>query len=318
MLPVGAFRFLRNRQALVLAVVLLTLTLTPGMRGRLFRARELTDERPIGVTSPIQAQLAAPRLIHLEPGSRLVGKSAPQGWSHVVLKSIPMLASGDLDTVSGQAFETARRIRPLILADVRRAEPELGSVYYLARVGVGLCSPGKDADSDRVISPTSVEGTAGSWTAKQRLILTALAFEVSRTRLSAATSTFALLRSPSIFLVEGSHRTTESCYAVLVDPSSGNLRVVVWDDDLRRGTGMPMELSARLLTSHIFDCPQDVHATKVLGTPVAWSFAIRELPPGIDVRLPSPLVSLLQADAQGSADAAALEQAFLELIDVEK
>lgn len=247
-----------------------------------------------------------------------MGQSPPKGWTHVALKSIPVLTSGDLDTVSTQAFETARRIRPLIVADIQPVETERGSVFSLHRVGVGLCSPGKATDSDCVISATSVEGTAGSWSAKQRLILTAMAIEVSRTRLAAATSTFALLRSPSMFVVEGSHRKAESCYALLVDPSSGELRVIVWRDDLRSSTGMPAELPAHLLSSHVFDCPQDVHATKVLGTPVAWSFAIRELPPGIDVTLPSHLVSSLQTEVEGSADSAALEQAFLELIEVEK
>ena len=48
-----------------------------------------------------------------------------------------MLASGDLDTVSSQAFETARRVRPLILADIRRSEAELGSYLLSCPRGSG-------------------------------------------------------------------------------------------------------------------------------------------------------------------------------------
>ena len=166
--PRRALRLFKNRQALILLVALMTLMLAPGMRGRLFRARELTDGLPVESPSPITAHLQAARLVHLDPGSRLEGQSAPQGWSHLVIKSVPNLATGDLDTVSNQAFETARRIRPVIVADIRRSEAEFGSSYYLARVGVGICAPGQDSVSDRVISPTSVEGTRGSWTAKQR------------------------------------------------------------------------------------------------------------------------------------------------------
>ena len=305
---------LRNRQLLVLLVALLTLIVTPGMMGRLFCARELSDSHPVAVPATFRDQLPVAHLVHLNAGSKLVGQSAPPGWSHVALKSVPMLASGDLDTVSSQAFETARRVRPLILADIRRSEAGLGSTFYLARVGVGLCAPDQDGESDRVVTATSVEGTAGTWTTKQRLILTALAFETSRTRLAAATPTFALLRSPSMFLIGGSHRKTESCYALLVDPSSGELRVVIWQDDLRRSAQMPSEIPARLPASPVFDCPQDVHATRVLGTPVAWSFAIRELPPGTDVTLPADLVASLKEGVEVSTNPSALEQGFLQLL----
>jgi len=312
--PRRALRLFNNRQALILLVALLTLMLAPGMMGRLFRARELSEGLAVGSPSPISAHLQAPRLVHLDPGSRLEGQSAPQGWSHLVIKSVPNLATGDLDTVSSQAFETARRIRPVIVADIRRSEPEFGSSFYLARVGVGICAPGQDGVSDRVISPTSVEGTRGSWTAKQRIILAAMAYEVSRTHLAAATPTFALVRSPNTFLIEGSHRKVGSCQALLVDPRSGKLRVIVWRDDAQHDAGEPAELPARLLSAPVFDCPQDVHATRVLGTPVAWSFAIRGLPPGTDLTLPADLAGPLKATVEGSADSAALEQALIERV----
>ena len=312
--PRCALRLFKNRQTVILLVALLTLMLAPGMRGRLFRGRELTDDLPVGSPSLSSAHLQLPRLVHLDAGSRLEGQSAPQGWSHLVMKSVPSLATGDLDTVSSQAFDTARRIRPLIVADIRRSEPEFGSSYYLARVGVGLCAPGQDGVGDRVISPASVEGTRGSWTAKQRIILAAMAYEVSRTHLAAATPTFALVRSPNTFLIEESHRKVESCHALLVDPQSGKLRVIVWRNDAHRDAGEPSELPARLLAAPVFDCPQDVHASRVLGTPVAWSFAIRELPPGTDLTLPADLASSLKATLEGSADPAAFEQALIECV----
>ena len=314
--PGRALRLFKNRRALILLGALLTLMLTSGMRGRLFRARELTAGLPVGSPAPISAHLQAPRLVHLDPGSRLEGQSAPQGWSHLVIKSIPNLATGDLDTVSSQAFETARRLRPVIVADIRRSEPEFGSSYYLARVGVGICAPGQDGVSDRVISPASVEGTRGSWTAKQRIILAAMAYEVSRTELAAATPTFALLRSPNTFLIEGSHRKVESCQALLVDPHSGKLQVIVWREDAQHGAGESAEAAARLVSAPVFDCPQDVHATRLLGTPIAWSFALRELPPGADLTLPADLAGSLKAAVEGSTDSAALEQALVRVVKI--
>jgi hypothetical protein len=304
----------KNRRALILLVALLTVMFTSGMRERLFREHELTDGLPVGSPAPTSAHLQPPRLVHLDPGSRLEGQSAPQGWSHLAIKSIPNLASGDLDTVSSQAFETARRLRPVIVADIRRAEPEFGSSYYLARVGVGICAPGQDGVSDRVISPASVEGTRGAWTAKQRIILAAMAYEVSLTHLAAATPTFALVRSPNTFLIGGSHRKVESCQALLVDPHSGKFQVIAWRDDAKSDAGEPAEVPARLLSTPVFDCPQDVHASRLLGTPVAWSFALRELPPGTDLTLPADLAGSLQATVEGSTDSAALEQALVAIV----
>jgi hypothetical protein len=202
----------------------------------------------------------------------------------------------------------------VIVADIRRSEAEFGSSYYLARVGVGICAPGQDSVSDRVISPTSVEGTRGSWTAKQRIILAAMAYEVSRTHLDAATPTFALVRSPNTFLIEGSHRKVESCQTLLVDPRTGKLRVIVWREVAQHDAAEPSEVPARLLSAPVFDCPQDVHATRVLGTPVAWSFAIRELPPGTDLKLRADLAGSLKARVEGSADSVALEQALIECL----
>ena len=90
-----------------------------------------------------------------------------------------------------------------------------------------------------------------------------------------------------------------------MDPQSGKLRVIVWRDDAHHDAGEPSELPARLLSAPVFDCPQDVHASRVLSTPVAWSFAIRELSPGTDLTLPADLAGSLKAKVEGSADSAA-------------
>ena len=159
-----------------------------------------------------------------------------------------------------------------------------------------------------------MDGTRGLWTAKQRIILTAMAYEVSCAQLAAATPTFALLRSPNTFLIEGSHHKVELCQALLVDPRSGKLQVIVWCDDARHGASEPSQLPARLLSAPVFDCPQDVHATRLLGTPIAWSFAIRELPPGTDLTLPADLVASCRAAVGASADSVALEQGLIQRI----
>jgi hypothetical protein len=298
----------RQRGFAVLAVMAI-LALAAGMRGRLYRAPEVIARRDLGSWSRLPASPAY--MVHLEPGGRLEGGNPPQGWSHLVIKSIPRLATGDLDTVSAQAFETAQRIRPLIVADVRRSSDDPGAPFRLARVGVGLCAPAKETDTDLVISASSVEGTRGSWTTKQRVILAAMALETSRARLAAATSTFALIHTPVTFLVSGEHRKLDVCYALLVDSRTGELRTIVWRDSPATGPHSP----ARDFPRRVFDSPLDVKASKLPGgIPVAWSFAVREFPPGSDLAFPPDLASLLKSSNDKPDRSAQIEEALIGLL----
>jgi hypothetical protein len=307
-----AVTFCTRRRTFVPLAAMVILALAPGMRGRFFGVPDEAGERVSGVAAVSRSVAPPARLVPLEPGSRLKGDNAPEGWSHLVIKSIPMLSTGDLDTVSDQAFENARRVRPVIAAEVRRSSTALDSPYRLDRVGTGLCAPAVDPKTDLVVSGSSVEGTKGAWTAKQRLILTAMSMETSGARLAAATPTFALLRTPVTFLVSGVHQKIDVCYALLVEPRGGELQTLVWADLPAADKKVPVQTVARLVSSPVFDCPLDVKASKILGNiPVSWSFAIRELPPGFNLALPPDLNNLLSSMNEDASHSARIEQALI-------
>ncbi|MGC8640727.1 MAG: hypothetical protein ACP5XB_12720 [Isosphaeraceae bacterium] len=302
----------KRRRTLVLLSALCIFVMAPGMRWRLFDTWDESDRPALPEASPGRPIAPPARLVHLEPGCRFEGSQPPEGWSHLVIKTIPTLSTGDLDTVSAQAFETARRVRPVIVADVRQASPSAGSPFRLDRVGVGLCAPGAEPNTERVVSPTSIEGTKGPWTTKQRLILAAMARETSGAKLVAATSTFALLRTPVTFLISGAHQKIDVCYALLVNPRQGELRTLVWLDHAATDGQNVAPIVARRFASPVFDSPMDVQAGKILGSiPITWSFAIRELPPGVDLTLPPELSTLLTSTTAASARAAEIEQALI-------
>jgi hypothetical protein len=155
----------------------------------------------------------------------------------------------------------------------------------------------------------SVEGTEGPWTTKQRLVLTAMSLETSRADLPLRTPTFAILRSPVTFLVGCSHEKLYTYTGLVVDPASGALETVVWLD--RPGDGSE---PARRAAVQVFDSPMDVKAKKVASIPVAWTFAMRELPPGADVELPRDLRDRLTHAGDDAAAAADIEAAFRHLL----
>jgi hypothetical protein len=251
---------------MVLAIVALLISRT--------REASLLDPKATSDRSKLLAppgSLPSAKLVHLAPGSKIESEEPPAGWSHLVIKSLPRLATGDLDTVSSQAFETAGRVRLVIVADVQSATT--GAVRsYLHRVGVGLCAPAANGLGDVVVTPTSVEGSKGPWTTKQRLVLAATSLDLARVSLGASTSNLALIRVPVTFLVSGSHRKVSVCYAVLADSETGAVRTFAWmhDPDARTEPAQPTRL--RLLSAPVFDCPIDIQARRLLGTiPVTWT-----------------------------------------------
>lgn len=56
----------------------------------------------LGATPPGER---LPTLVHLAP-DLAVGDGPPSGWSLLVIKAVPRLASGDLDTLPGSALAT--------------------------------------------------------------------------------------------------------------------------------------------------------------------------------------------------------------------
>ena len=274
-----------------------------------------------GTASPVEsAQADAPaapaEFVWLPSGTRFEDDRPPQGWSHVVFKSTPNLASGDLQTLSKEAFATAKRIRLTILADVER--PAGVGPHRLARVGVGLAAPrppkeGTAGAGDVIVTASDVGSESGDWSTKERIILAAGSRELGKATLAAATPTFALLKTPTTYLVGREHQTLDVCYAILVDPESGALRLFA----CKPGSAGEPAIVRELAAPAIVDGPLHVKARTLAGIPIAWSFAMADLPPGSDCEIPDDLLRVLSGEAAdgGLADARAIEDAFRTLAD---
>ena len=141
--PRCAFRLFREPANTDSAGRALTLMLAPGMRGRLFRARELTDGLPVGnamvdlrsssgtaagLFGPGQPARGPARTAGLEPPGHQVGAEAGHGRSRYGLEP------GVRDGPATSPGDPGR---------FKRSKPEFGSIYHLVRVGVGICVPGR-------------------------------------------------------------------------------------------------------------------------------------------------------------------------------
>ena len=264
------------------------------------------SETPTSASGSVaKAEPARPaKLVHLPAGSRFDDGHPPAGWSHLVIKSTPFLASGDLDTLSEASFKTARRIRLTIVANVVRASSGRG--HRLDRVGVGLSTPAAGGD-DVIVTPRDIEGSKDSWSVADRIVLAAGEFELSRADLSAATPTLAVLRMPTTAVVEGVHKKVRLIYAFLIDPDSDSLRTFHWWEIDDR----PARRFTEFKHPDVFDSPLDVQAKRLAGIPVGWSFAMLHAPKGIEREVTPELERLIAPDSIDSNDPGALEAALI-------
>jgi hypothetical protein len=226
-------------------------------------------------------------IVYLAPGTQ-VDRAVPPGWSHLVVKSIPRLASGDLHTLPGTASTTATLFRTVILADVRPIGEGSRRRYALHRVGLGLCTPVRGCDTVVTTNTLAMQGVELGVVA--RTVLDRAEQELHRGRLIARTPTFALFSAPCVIQSGATHRDVLIRYAMLVDPATGALHTLVWTVDPDPASRVAAQTLVLLKPGVIFDCALDVVAQRLFGAvPVSWSFAMRTLPPGQTRSLPADL-----------------------------
>jgi hypothetical protein len=239
------------------------------------------------------------RLIHLAPGSSVVG-ALPAGWTDRVIRSVPRLASGALETLPGSARRSATLFHTVILAEVAPGPDG----YTLRRIGVGNAVP--FGDREVVVTAEGPSEVRTSLSTMERIVANAADAELCRGRIVAATPTFALFRCPTHLVVDGQHRDIDMNYALLVDSTSGELHTLFW-------AGSPRQVTA-LAPDPTFDCALDVAVRTWVGPlPIAWSFAMATLPPGRTIDVPPSAVGTIDSD-----DPEALERTFRQLITGEQ
>jgi hypothetical protein len=253
------------------------------------------------------ADLNQVRFVSIAAGT-VVGDHPPETWSHLVVKSIPRLASGDLDTLPRSAFRTAGLFRTVMLADVGRSAED-SARFVLRRIGVGLSVP-IQSRGDVIVRSSRLGELGIALGMMEKVVLRAAEAELAKGRLIACGPTFALYRGPAMMQVGQGHQSVELTYAFLVDEHSGALRVLVWAQQATKsGLLLPAKL-VELRPNLVFDCPLSVKADRLLGAiPVSWSFAMENLPPGTPVPLSPSLARYLARDP-GTRDTETTEQAL--------
>ncbi len=155
-----------------------------------------TGSVPIAsVVSWHMASYSQPRLVYLQPGLRIKNK-APQDWSHLVIKSLPRLVSGDRGSLPAGSSKTATMFRNVLLANVKPVDMNEKD-FELTQVGLGICVPDpQDEDQDIVVTADRLEALGlDHLSMVQKMVLDVAEVEMAEGRIIARTPTFALFRA---------------------------------------------------------------------------------------------------------------------------
>ena len=290
-MPVGG-RWISRPKRVFCVAILVPLLGAPG------RASVITGPASdAGAIAVLAVGNVQTKLVYLQPGL-LVGDKPPEGWTHLVVKSMPRLASGDKDSLPSDAAKTAAYFRTVILANVKPLNVDEND-FELTQIGIGICVPQKGQDEDIVVSASRLEALGLHLSMVRKIVLDSMESEMAEGRIIARTPTFALFRSPATVVVAGDehraveHRRVNLNYAFCVDRTTGKLQVGLWTSAVEKKELRPPQTMVRLNSKPIFDCKIDVRAKKVFGVavPGMWSFGMSELPPGARCTCPRSWVS---------------------------
>ncbi len=264
-----------------------------------------------GAETPAQSEstvIPDPPFYLIRPGTP-IADGPPPSWSHFIAKAQSKLASGDVDTLPGWGARMAARIRTVILADVGHT-PEAPNQFVLRKIGVGLCMPNREGQ-DIVVSSDRASDLGFELGTLEKVVFESAEAELARGRLIVSTPTFAIYRSPTTMLTDGTHRAVDIFYGFLVKPETGELKVVVWARGTKAGPQQAPKRFVELEPNLVYDCSINVKASRLLGTiPISWSFAMQDLLPGRSVAITDDLQKKLEAVAVGKPDPCILEKAL--------
>jgi hypothetical protein len=239
---------------------------------------------------PILARYdVTPRPIDLIPPGTVVEKSAPEPYTHLIIKTFPRLGAGDLDAVNDMTKELASFLHTALVAKVEPHDVGGQRRYRLAEVATGFSAniPGR---GDTVLSPDTEKKLGANLGFLARVVLSRVYEEQQKCRYLVRCPTMAIIDTPAIVVRDGKHRWVLIRYAVLVSERSGRLDTLVWTIDLDgqgRATATVGEISL-MPPNMIFDGIMHVDSSYfTLGIPSDLAFATAT-PPKTDRFAPVP------------------------------
>ncbi len=217
------------------------------------------------------------RSLDLIPAGTVIGSDAPRGWSHLLLKSRPRAAAGDVGKLSEDSIRLAGLLFTALAADVRADRDR----YRLERVAVGMGT--RIGEEDVIVTPQTQRQLGADLGFVAGIVLSTAHDRLGEIKIVARAPAFALFDAPNLMLRGDRHRPVVLRYAVLVEETTGKLDTLLWllDKDDSGGHAGPVGPMEWLPPNKIEDCVLHVDGREfTLGNPTEKAFAMSRLPQG--------------------------------------
>lgn len=250
----------------------------------------------------------------IRPGT-VIGDAPPKNWSHLVSKSQPRAAKGDLNDVPQLTVSMAKLLSVSIVANVDVVNVGERSLYRLERAALGL---GTKINSQDVIINSDTQSQLGAKLGiVARTVLSGTEAEVKLIKQVLRSWDLLIFDVPTIVMLREEHKRLIVRYALVLDATSGQLNTLVWLID-RNDAGEYLQAvgTMNLLRPNMVEDRQlSIDANEfTLGIPSSKAIAMVRIPPGHPIAIPPQLLSVASAPRFSEESARTLDAGLRELI----
>jgi hypothetical protein len=253
--------------------------------------------------------------LNLLPPGTVVGDTAPEGWTHLVLKSQPHVHSGAVNKLTAEGEKYASFLFMVTIARVKDQGTPFRPNFVLEDVAMGLGTTvnGKDM----VLSPERQAEFGANLHIPYNLILKGAYNKQLEARYLIHGKTFVVYDTPVLMHRGDGNREILFRYALLVERKTGRLETLVWGID-RKQDSDPLIGPIEWLQPGTIDPASlyvDPHEFALFGLPGPNAFAAEGLPHGQrQMPIPEDLIPLLGQRRYTAQEAQELHRALLHLM----
>ncbi len=246
----------------------------------------------------------------LIPPGTVVGTTAPANWTHLILKSLPRTAAGDVNRVPRMNLSIASLFSTSMVAKVVAVNDASGGRrYILEQIAGGVGT--KVNNTDTIVSPSTYRQIGANLSILTAQVLKEFHRQQSGIPVIIRSDTLVVMDTPIVIRTPTKNQPMVLRYAVVVDPRSGRLDTLCWliekdDQDRLLRIVSPLQW---LPPNKLIDCKLYVDASEYLfGIPSKNAYACLSIPQGqVQLNVPPNAERLAIQQRYDDRNAAALD-----------
>lgn len=233
----------------------------------------------------------------IAPGT-VVERTAPQGWSHLVIKAMPRVKPSEVQRVPSLlgfgrdlVVQQVAWMFTVFTADVVAEQQGSHNRYRLRAIGLALGANLNGRDTVLTLDNPEFGQKLGLI---QKMTLEAGYKVQKQSRVVVHGPSFALVDTPVVFVCDGQNRMIRFRYGLLVNAQTGRLEVFCWR--LGAESGQCADLARAVLLN-----PNTLDEAEMIPDPEQLKTGANELSFGVDCLPPHRLEVELPADIRDTA-----------------